>query len=70
MKYIAMIQARCGSTRLPDKVLKDLAGKTDLQWVIERVRRSKALDEAMVVTSIEKDNLPLIRLCAELNVRV
>lgn len=40
MKYIAMIQARCGSSRLPNKVLRDLAGKPDLQWVIERVRRT------------------------------
>mgnify|MGYP002509972589 CR=1 FL=1 len=70
MKYIAMIQARCGSSRLPNKVLKDLSGKTDLQWVIERVQRSRHIDEVMVITSIEKNNLPLIKLCAELGVRV
>lgn len=70
MKYIAMIQARCGSSRLPNKVLKDLSGKTDLQWVIERVKRSRHIDEVMVVTSIERNNLPLIRLCAEMEVRV
>ncbi len=70
MKYAAMIQARCGSSRLPNKVLKDLSGKTDLQWVIERVRRSRLIDEVIVVTSIEKSNLPLIKLCAELGVRV
>jgi len=70
MKYVAMIQARCGSTRLPNKVLKEISGKPDLQWVIERVRRSRVMDEVMVVTSIEKSNLPLIKLCAELGVRV
>lgn len=70
MKYLVMIQARCGSSRLPNKVLKDIAGKTDLQWVIERVMRSRFIDEVMVVTSIEKNNLPLIRLCTELGVRV
>ena len=70
MKYLVMIQARCGSSRLPNKVLKDIAGKTDLQWVIERVRRSRLIDEDMVVTSIDKNNLPLIRLCTELGVRV
>ena len=70
MKYIAMIQARCGSSRLPNKVLRDIAGKSDLQWVIERVKRSKNVDEVMVVTSIEKNNLPLICLCAEMNIRV
>lgn len=70
MKYLAMIQARCGSTRLPNKVLKDLFGKPVLQWMIERVQRSKLVDEVMVVTSIEKDNLPILRLCTELGVRI
>lgn len=70
MKYLVLIQARCGSTRLPDKVMKKICGKTDLQWVIERVQRSKKIDEVMVITSIEKNNLPLIRLCTELGVRV
>ena len=70
MKYLVLIQARCGSSRLPNKVLKKIAGKTDLQWVLERVRRSKKIDEVMVITSIEKNNLPLIKLCTELDTRV
>ena len=70
MDYLVLIQARCGSTRFPNKVLADLAGKPELQWVIERVRRSKMIDEVMVITSIEKNNLPLIRLCAELDTRI
>lgn len=70
MKYLVLIQARCGSTRLPNKVLKNISGKPDLQWVIERVRRSRLVDEVMVITSIEKNNLPLIRLCTELDTRV
>lgn len=70
MKYLVLIQARCGSSRLPNKVLKDLSGKPDLQWVIERVKRSKLIDEVMVITSIEKNNLPLIELCTKLDTRV
>lgn len=70
MKYLGMIQARCGSSRLPNKVLKDLYGKPVLQRVIERVGQSDLLDEVMVVTSIEKNNLPILKLCAELGVRV
>jgi spore coat polysaccharide biosynthesis protein SpsF (cytidylyltransferase family) len=65
-----MIQARCSSTRLPNKVLMDLCGKTVLQRMIERVQRSKMADEVMVVTSIEKENLPIIKLCTEMGVRV
>lgn len=70
MKYLAMIQARCGSTRLPNKVMKDLCGKPVLQRMIERVQKSRMIDEVMVVTSIEKENLPIVKLCAELNIRV
>lgn len=70
MKYLAMIQARCGSTRLPNKVLKNLCGKPVLQRMIERVQRSKLLDEVVVVTSIEKNNLPILKLCSELGIRV
>lgn len=70
MKYLAMIQARCGSTRLPNKVLKDLCGKPQLLRVIERVQLSKMVDEVMVITSIDKSNLPILRLCADNGVRV
>ncbi len=70
MKYLVMIQARCGSTRLPNKVLKDLCGKPALQRMIERVQRSKTVDEVMVVTSIEKNNLPILKLCSDIGIRV
>lgn len=70
MKYLAMIQARCGSTRLPNKVLKDICGKPQLQRVIERVKMSSKVDEVMVITSIDKANLPILRLCSKLGIRV
>ncbi len=70
MDYLVMIQARCGSTRLPNKVLKDLCGKPALQRMIERVQRSRLVDEVMVVTSISENNLPILKLCAEMGVRV
>lgn len=70
MKYLVMIQARCGSTRLPNKVLRDLCGKPVLQRMIERVQKSKLVDEVMVITSIEKNNLPILRLCSDLGIRV
>lgn len=70
MKYLALIQARCGSSRLPGKVMKELAGKTNIEWVVDRVKRSRYVDEVMVITSIEKNNLPLIALCSGLGIRV
>lgn len=69
MKYLVMIQARCGSVRLPNKVLMDLCGKPALSRMIERVQRSKLVDEVMVVTSIDRNNLPILKLCAEIGIR-
>lgn len=70
MKYLAMIQARCGSTRLPNKVLMDLCGKPVLQRMIDRVQRSRYVDEVMVVTSIEKNNFPILKLCFDMGIRI
>ena len=70
MKNLVMIQARCGSTRLPNKVLKELCGKPALQQMIERAQRSRLTDEVVVVTSIGKENLPIISLCTSIGVRV
>lgn len=70
MKYAVLIQARCGSTRLPNKVMKNLCGKSVLQRMIERVQRSKYIDEIIILTSFEKNNLPIVSLCAELGIRV
>ncbi len=70
MKFLVLIQARRGSSRLPNKVMKELAGKPEVQWVLERVARSKRIDELMLLTSIDKNNVPLIQLVTALGYRV
>lgn len=70
MKFLAIIQARIGSSRLPGKVLLDLGGKPVLQQVIARVRQSRQLDEIVVATSIAEENLPIERLCASIGAPV
>jgi spore coat polysaccharide biosynthesis protein SpsF len=51
MRTVAVIQARMGSSRLPGKILRPLAGKAVLQRVIERTAASDAFDEIVVATS-------------------
>jgi len=70
LKYAAIIQARYGSSRLPGKILMNICGKPVLQWVAKRVQKSAYVDETLVATSIESDNLPVLRLCADMDVRV
>ena len=53
MRTVAIIQARLGSSRLPGKVLLDVAGKSVLAHVIERVRAAQRLDDIMVATTEE-----------------
>jgi len=49
-KVLAVIPARYGSTRLPGKVLADLAGKPLVWHVHARASRAKLVDETLVAT--------------------
>lgn len=51
MKRVAIVQARTGSTRLPEKVLADIHGKSMLARVVERLRAAQRLDEVVVATT-------------------
>lgn len=70
MKNIAIIQARTGSTRLPDKVLIQIKGKTVLEHVLDRVNKSKQIDEVIVATTISRNDLKIVGLCAKNGIRV
>lgn len=70
MKFLAIIQARCGSSRLPSKVLKDLCGKTALERVIERVTQSYYVDEVMVATTLNQEDVRIVNLVSGLGIRV
>lgn len=70
MKIIAIIQARLGSTRLPGKVLLDLEGRTVLEHVIRKVKSSKLVNNVIVGTTINKEDLEIVKLCANLGINV
>ena len=65
MKVVAIIQARMGSTRLPGKVLLDLAGEPMLARSVERTRRAQTLDEVVVATTVQPADEAIVQLCAE-----
>lgn len=63
MRTVAIIQARMSSSRLPGKVLLDLAGQPMLVRVVERVRRAKTVDVVVVATTTDPADDPIEGLC-------
>ena len=70
MRFLVIIQARCGSTRLPSKVLKEVEGKTALEQMLNRVSKSTKIDEIMVATTINPEDLAIVNLASGLGYRV
>jgi spore coat polysaccharide biosynthesis protein SpsF (cytidylyltransferase family) len=70
MRAVAIIQARCGSTRLPGKVLKPLAGHTVLHYVLRRCQLSRSLAEVVVATTVEPADDVIESYCRCLGVPV
>ena len=65
-----ILQARMGSTRLPGKVLKPLAGKPMIQWIIERLKICKRTDVIVLATSDLDADTPLADFAAFLGIAV
>ena len=70
MKVVGIIQARLGSTRLPNKMLLSLHGKPIIEWVIKRVQESKLLDDLIVAIPDNKENDLLEFYCKKYNSKV
>lgn len=66
----AIIQARMGSTRLPQKVIKEIEGKTILEHVIERVKRIKNVDKVILATTSKREDDILEKIGKNLKVSV
>ncbi len=59
MNPVVIIQARTSSSRLPEKVLKDLAGRTVLEYVVRRCQQSRSVASVMIATSDRPADDPL-----------
>lgn len=68
MKVVTIIQARTTSTRLPNKVLLEIYGKSLLQRVIEQARKIENSDEVWVATSDHENDDLIEYLCERMDV--
>ena len=67
MKTGAIIQARMSSDRLSGKVLKNVAGKPLLQYILERLRKCSTIHQIVVTTSDNRTDDPIAEYCRENN---
>jgi 3-deoxy-manno-octulosonate cytidylyltransferase (CMP-KDO synthetase) len=64
MRTLGVIPARLASTRLPRKVLRQIAGRPLLAWVVDAARACPQLDQVVVATDSEE----VAALCRDLNI--
>ena len=58
-----IVQAHMGSSRLPDKMLKDLCGRTVLGHVISRLKRVRNADALIIATSDLPEDDAIVEEC-------
>ena len=52
-RVVAVVEARMGSSRLPGKSMRPLAGAPLVQRVVERLRRASTIDDIVLATTVE-----------------
>lgn len=67
-KIVATIEARYASARLPGKTLLKIVGKPTLELLIERLKRSKLIEQIVVATTVNPNCQPIVDLAKKLGV--
>ncbi len=62
-KIVAIIQGRMSSSRLPGKILADIAGQPMLTRVYTRTSRARTLDEVIFATTTDESDDPVAEYC-------
>ena len=66
--YLCIVQARCGSTRLPGKILMSVNGVSMLEYEICRIRKSEKINKIVIATTVNKIDDSVEILCKELGI--
>jgi len=66
LKTVAIVQARMGSVRFPNKVMRPICGTPVIGLLLERLSHSKRIDQIVLATSQDSRNEPLAEYVREL----
>ena len=69
MRRVAIVQARMTSSRLPGKVLMDLAGRPMLARQLARIKRCRRVDDIVVATTTNAADDAVVRTARDEGVR-
>ena len=64
----AIIQARMGSSRLPNKVLMEIDGKISLKFMVDRVAKSNFIEKIIIATTTNKRDKVIVDFCIKNNI--
>ena len=67
-KIVAIVQARCNSIRLPNKIMRKIAGMPAIEHLYKRLELSKELDKIVIATSKNQVNKKLVNFCEKNNI--
>jgi glutamate-1-semialdehyde 2,1-aminomutase len=70
MKTVAIVQARMGSMRFPNKVMRPILGVPSIELLLERLSHAKLVDRIVLATSLDVHNQPLIEHVRKLGYEV
>lgn len=70
IKNVAIIQARQGSKRLPEKCTKKISRHSLIEWVVKRTQMSKNLDDIIIATTRNKEDKVFKKIAKKLKVKV
>ena len=69
-KSIIVVPARLDSSRLPKKVLADLNGKSMITFLVERIKKSKLINNIILATTDNQEDDLLVKKAIELDILV
>ena len=70
MKVICIVQARMGSERLPQKVMRKIKGKPMISYTLNALKNCKYIDEVVLATSILEINDSLAKYVSDIGFEV